>query len=259
MPAWLGFRSTGSVKGSILRDEPIAPVDFDLLPFSPSEAEAIKAELRSLANDSPKNVERVVQAGLQEIREAALLCASRRAHGHDTSRSRLGQKLRRLASSRKPSVPSKIDWEVLIGLTFGAARLGLIEYYPVTFDETIFRQALGKLTDDQLRQCAKRAMVEPMLPGIGDVKPLLLGDTGGRPAASIVDDYVEQLGATYTKLCGRRFVFSRDYMNQGAPVGPLIRFLRRCLLPSVIGVQLQDEAIISAILRVRKDTDRRSL
>jgi len=230
------------------------PIEFDILPFSPQQANDVNACLQEIAAKAHAKSGLVINSCWRSVLEAAQRAERAQLLADPERRSRIGQKLRRLARASSPKVPGDIDSETLISVAFGAERLGLIRRQPRTIEGAAYRKVLSGLTREQLRESAVKALVEPLLPILGDKTPLLVGDRGGRPKAANLDDYIEQLLAISQRASGKELGLSRTAIP-GKPSGPLLRFIRACLAPESLHRRRRrysDEAIVSAIRRVRR-------
>lgn len=141
-----------------------APIDFNLLPFSPQEANAIKDWLQKSRAGQQVNGTTVVDRYWREILAAAQLANTCKSfEAIPLKRNRLGQELRRIATARKPkNIP--INSAVIAALAFGASRLGLITY-PRTTSGFTLRKKLFELSHTQINKSAAQAIKEPLLRG----------------------------------------------------------------------------------------------
>lgn len=170
----------------------LAPIDFNLLPFSLKEANAIKDWLQKSKAGQQVNGATVVDKYWCEIRAAAQLANTCKSfEAIPLKRSRLGQEMRRIATARKPkTIP--INSAVVAALAFGASRLGLITY-PRTTNGFTLRKKLCALSHAQINDSAAQAIKEPLVRGGLNKTPPLSSDKGGRPSEDALNSYIAAL------------------------------------------------------------------
>jgi hypothetical protein len=185
-----------------------APIDFNLLPFSPQEANAIKDWLQKSRAGQQVNGTTVVDRYWREILAAAQLANTCKSfEAIPLKRNRLGQELRRIATARKPkNIP--INSAVIAALAFGASRLGLITY-PRTTSGFRLRKKLFELSHTQINKSAAQAIKEPLLRGGATKTPLLSSDKGGRPSKDALNNYVAAICNIYTQASGAQITVKR--------------------------------------------------
>ena len=224
----------------ILAAAKLDPIDFNLLPFSPKEANAIKDWLQKSRAAQQVNGATVDDKYWREIRAAAQLAnTSKSFEAICLKRSRLGQKLKRIATARRPkNIP--INSAVVAALAFGAARLGLITY-PNPVSECIFRKKLSALSHDEINDSAEQAIKEP----------LLSSNKGGRPSEDALNSYIFILLKIYKKACGKQLPTKSIYRDTYMKWKPLLDFVHLCLPKETLGV-IPIALIRKAVTRVRQ-------
>ena len=168
-------------------------IDFNVLPFSPKEANAIKVWLRKPRAGQQVNGATVVDGYWGEIRAAAQLAnASKSFEAIPLKRSQLGQNLKRIATAPRPKKMFSNSAAVVSALAFGASRLGLITY-PKISDTFTLAKKLKALSHKEINDSAAQAMKGPLVLGGRNKTPLIASDKGGRPSEDALNSYIVAL------------------------------------------------------------------
>jgi hypothetical protein len=218
------------------------PIDWNLRPFRPAEADQVKELLSKIVVVAKRPDPDAVMCNCWlEVLDAARTAEFREKTVEDEQeerpreRNRFREKLNKIAKTSDPKLTH--DMEILIPLALGACCLGLIRRPPALPEEAAHLKALSKLTGVQIRESAKEALKSPFL----------VGDKGGRPSAKIFDGYIESLMGIYDRASGTPdphaintkqthnswllLVVSNRPPPRRGKRSNMLRFLRACLAP----------------------------
>jgi hypothetical protein len=218
------------------------PIAFDLLPFSPQQASDVKGCLRELSADKHLNPEAVVDQYWREVLQSAKSAESelefRVLDTAEASQLRVIQKLGRL--KRIPGSDLPRDFEIVYPIVLGAVLRGYLDRSPQLEDVDAQWRALSRLSAQEVLESAEAAIKSGWLSH----------SLTGRPPSDAVDAYVVRLIEIYREISDRRISISR-HPKLGHPRGPLVRFLRSCLSPTIFSVA-SNEGVATLVKRYRK-------
>ena len=227
--------------------EKLSLIDFNVLPFSPKEANAIKVWLRKPRAGQQVNGATVVDGYWGEIRAAAQLAnASKSFEAIPLKRSQLGQNLKRIATAPRPK-KMFINSAVVSALAFGASRLGLITY-PKISDTFTLAKKLKALSHKEINDSAAQAMKGPLVLGGRNKTPLIASDKGGRPPEDALNNYVAAICNIYTQASGAQITVKRPYGGNSKQKLAL-DFICLCIPEKTFGV-MPITLIRKAVMRV---------
>jgi|GEM_PF-5229007 len=211
-----------------LTEFPLEKIDFNLLPFSPIEANSIKDWLHKSRAGQQKNSAAVVKKYWHEILTAAKIAGINKVFDVTPLKSsiQLGQKLKRIANARRPK-NIRLDYVMVTALAFGAARLGFINY-PKNSTEALLRKKLSTLSSTAIKLCAMKAMKEPLIPWGPNKTPLISSNKGGYPSHDTLNNYIEIIGNIYCQATRAPLIKSRPE-GGNRRIKPALEFISLCI------------------------------